>query len=59
MEIRVKYSIIIIMNAPLSGGVEVSVSNPAYFSIFNFQFSIYLITRRWVEEVSGVRRVTK
>ena len=48
----------IIMNAPFRG-VEDSLNNPAYFSIFNFHFSIYLITRRWVEEVSGVRRVTK
>jgi hypothetical protein len=40
-------------------GVEDSLNNPAYFSIFTFQFSLYLITRRWVEEVSGVRRVRK
>ena len=59
MKIRVKYSIIIIMNAPLSGRVEVSVSNSAYFLPFNFQFSLYLITSRWVEVVSGVRRVRK
>ena len=40
-------------------GVEDSLNNPAYFSIFNFHFSIYLITRRWVEVASGVRRVRK
>ena len=47
-------------------GVDATLNNPAYFSTFNFQlsifnfhFSIYLITRRWVEVVSGVRRVTK
>jgi hypothetical protein len=47
------------IECPFQGEVEVSVSNSAYFSIFTFQFSIYLITRRWVEEVSGVRRVRK
>ncbi len=40
-------------------GVEDSLNNPAYFSLFNFHFSIYLITMRWVEVASGVRRVRK
>ena len=44
---------------PFQGVGEDSLINPAYFSTFNFHFSIYLITSRWVEEVSGVRRVRK
>ena len=40
MAIRVKCSIMIILNAPYGEG-EVSLNNPAYFSIFNFQFSIF------------------
>ena len=41
MEIRVNYSIIVILNASLSGGGEDSLNNPAYFSPFNFQFSLF------------------
>ena len=47
-----------IINAPFRGG-EDSLNNPAYFSIFNFQLSTHSMTRRWVEEVSRVRRVRK
>ena len=57
MAIRVKCSIMNI-NAPFGEG-DVSLNNSAYFSIFNFHFSIYSMTRRWVEVASGVRRVTK
>ena len=39
MAIRVKCSIMII-NAPFGEG-DVSLNNSAYFSIFNFQFSIF------------------
>ena len=58
MAIRVKCSIMSIINAPFRG-VEDSLNNPAYFSIFNFHLSLYSMTSRWVEAVSGVRRVTK
>ena len=57
MAIRVKCSIMII-NAPFGEG-DVSLNNSAYFSIFNFHFSIYSMTRRWVELPSVVVRVTK
>ena len=40
-------------------GVEDFLNHPTYFSIFNFQLSTHSMTRRWVEEVSGVRRVRK
>ena len=42
MEIRVKCSIMSIINAPFRGG-EDFLNNPAYFSPFNFHFSIFTL----------------
>ena len=40
--IRVKCSIMSVINAPFRG-VEDSLSNSAYFSFFNFHFSIFTL----------------
>ena len=42
--IRVKFSIMSILNAPFRG-VEDSLNNSAYFSPFNFHFSIFTLHR--------------